>query len=189
MRAAPRASAPIEVTPHESPTPRARVDVPVGHVAAPVVPAPTVAPEPAVHAGDTAAVDVPVREPELADQMIQAVRLQVTQGGGEARVQLRPEYLGELSVRVVVEDGRVTAQLDAAAPAVREWIERHESTLRQALSEHGLTLETLQVRETGAEESGDSSERDTGSGREADERPRRRRPRAQPEGARFEVDA
>lgn len=127
-------------------------------------------------------------EAELPDQIVQSLRLQITGGGGEARVQLRPEYLGELSIRVVVDDGVVTARLEAEVPAVREWIERHEVSLRQALGEHGLALDELSVSDRGgSDEVLDGHEQEEASDRERPQHHRRARRRADDDRPRFEV--
>ena len=93
--------------------------------------------------------DVRGRERTLDDalpaQIIQSIRLQWASGNGEARIQLRPEYLGELVVVIKVDQGAVTAALHTDSPEVRRWIETHTSTLRDGLVEHGLRLERLEV--------------------------------------------
>jgi hypothetical protein len=128
----------------------------------------------------------PASEPTLADQIVQSLRLHATSGGGEARVQLRPEYLGEVTVRVVVEHGTVSARLEADVPAVREWVERNELSLRQALGEHGLTLESLSVGEHDRGGDGPDPEgRRQDSGAETP--PRHRRQRRRDGEPRFEV--
>jgi flagellar hook-length control protein FliK len=81
----------------------------------------------------------------LPAQIIRSFRLLWQAGQGEARVQLRPEYLGELTVAVKVEQGAVTATLHAEAPEVRRWLESHSTSLREALAEHGLKLDRLIV--------------------------------------------
>lgn len=137
-------------------------------------------------AGDAPAV---ADEPALADQIVQSLRLQLTSGGGEAQLRLRPEYLGELTVKVVVLDGVVSARLEAAAPAVRDWVERHEGVLRQALADHGLSLDTLSVHESApSDDANQTFERNSSRG-EPDERERpRRRRRSDGAWGRFVVD-
>jgi len=138
--------------------------------------------------GSVASPGVPA-EAGLADQIVHSLHLHATAGGGEARVQLRPEYLGEVTVRVVVEHGMVSARLEADTPSVREWIERHEVSLRDALGEHGLTLQELTVADP--QESGgwaDSASRERPS-EEPPERQRRPRRHAGEGAPRFEVTA
>ena len=69
---------------------------------------------------------------DLPKQIVQSIRLQALDLGGEAHVRLRPEYLGEVVVSVKVMHGAVTATLQADTAAVRRWIETNEASLRQA---------------------------------------------------------
>lgn len=124
----------------------------------------------------------------VAPQIVQAMRLLATDGGGEARVLLKPEYLGEVLILVKVADGGVTATVQAESPAVRQWAETHEPSLRQALGAQGLRLEQLTV----SAEVPDAAPAD----RQADEPPadprnrqqqRPRRPRADADAERFEI--
>jgi flagellar hook-length control protein FliK len=119
---------------------------------------------------------------DLSTQIVQAVRMQWSDGAGEARITLTPDYLGDVTVSLRVDQGSVTAVLHADSPAVRTWMQANEPLLNQALSEQGLRLERLVVSEQPPAEDGDAP-RD-GSGRQQ-EQPRRRRPRADAGG--FEI--
>jgi flagellar hook-length control protein FliK len=119
---------------------------------------------------------------EVAPQLVQAMRVQVSQGGGEARVHLRPEHLGAVTIDVRVENGRVTASFNAEVPAVRQWLESHEGSLRQGLSEQGLHLERFVVNKDG-----DSPNREGQQGRDDGRRRQARRGRADEEQVTFEV--
>ncbi len=100
-------------------------------------------------------VDTPLAMPELDaatgeavhTQIVKSLRMQWTGGIGEARVTLRPEYLGEVTATIKVEQGVVTATLQADTPEVRRWMESHTATLRDALVDHGLKLDRLTVGE------------------------------------------
>jgi flagellar hook-length control protein FliK len=83
----------------------------------------------------------------LHRQMVQAIQLQSRNGVGDARITLQPEYLGEVSIALRVEDGGVTAHVSAASAQVREWLGANESMLRQGLLDQGLKLERLIVSE------------------------------------------
>jgi flagellar hook-length control protein FliK len=80
-------------------------------------------------------------------QIVRAMHLQMRGGVGEARVQLDPQHLGAVSVALRVQGTMVTAVISAEQPAVRQWLETHEHTLRQALVEQGLDLHRLLVEE------------------------------------------
>lgn len=118
---------------------------------------------------------------EVAPQLVQAMRLQATQGGGEVRVQLRPEHLGAVTIDLRVEHGRVSASFNAEVPAVRQWLEAHEGSLRQGLSDQGLHLERFVVSKDG-----ESPQRDS-QGHEDARRRQTRRGRPDEEQVTFEV--
>jgi flagellar hook-length control protein FliK len=87
----------------------------------------------------------PRNEEAVLPQIVHSIRLHAVQGTTEARVQLKPEHLGALNITLKVEQNQVTATIQAEVGAVRQWIESHESSLRQALSEQGLHLAKLVV--------------------------------------------
>ena len=168
-----------------SPAPAAQPSVPF-HVAAdrPALPVGATLAAPAVIAAE--AVETMVAA-ELPAQVVQSIRMQAIDGGGEAIVRLRPDYLGELVVAVKVENGAVVAALQSDTPAVRKWIETNEATLRQALAEHGLQLDRLTVSdEAPAAESGARARQDRHE-HEHESRPQPRRPRKPAPDATFEV--
>ena len=100
-------------------------------------------------------VDLPMPSAELDaataesvhTQIVKSIRMQWTGGLGEARVTLRPEYLGEVVATIKVDQGVVTATLQADTPEVRRWMESHTATLRDALVEQGLKLDRLTIGE------------------------------------------
>lgn len=84
-----------------------------------------------------------------------AVRqLHVMQNGGitEARIMLTPEHLGQLDVRISMQNGQMTAQFIAESAAAKEIIENQLGVLRNALQNQGLNVEKLVVAHGGAAE-------------------------------------
>lgn len=122
-----------------------------------------------------AIIETPVRlaEPAVADdvqaQIVKSMRLQWSGGAGEARVTLKPEYLGEVVATIKVEQGVVTATLQADTPEVRRLLETQTASLREALVEHGLKLDRVVI-----------SEPETPAGQPGDRRPRGRQPQPPP---------
>jgi flagellar hook-length control protein FliK len=133
------------------------------------------------------AIDEPAMDADLPEQIVQSIRLQALDLGGEARVRLRPAYLGEVVVSVKVEAGAVTATLQADTAAVRRWIETHETSLRIGLADQGLHLDRLIVSEPSKSESEPGERRR----QQQQERPARQGPRRsarnQEEAGTFEV--
>jgi flagellar hook-length control protein FliK len=83
----------------------------------------------------------------VAGQLVQAIRLQVRNGIGEARLRLRPEHLGEVHIDLKVDRDKVSAVLQVERPDVRAYIEGQGQTLRAGLAAQGLHLEELTVRD------------------------------------------
>lgn len=79
-------------------------------------------------------------------------------GGGaqEALLQLYPEELGRLVVRVSVENERVQLHMKAQDASVRALLESHLPLLRHALGEQGLRLEHVRIDVPSGAESGAS---------------------------------
>ena len=78
---------------------------------------------------------------EVAERAMQAIR----DGIGEAVLKLKPEHLGSVSISLKVENGSIKASVQAEMPAVRQWLESQQDTLRSALAEHGLSLDRFDV--------------------------------------------
>jgi flagellar hook-length control protein FliK len=79
--------------------------------------------------------------------IVQAIRLQWSQGAGEARIQLEPEQFGSLAVTLRVVHGQVVARIESDTPAVREWLKTHQDVLHDALADRELSLEQLEIAE------------------------------------------
>jgi flagellar hook-length control protein FliK len=84
---------------------------------------------------------------DVVPQIVRSIQLQSVGEVGHARVQLRPEHLGEVVIELRVEQGEVIASLEADVPAVREWIEARADDLKQALGAQGLELLHFSVRD------------------------------------------
>ena len=115
---------------------------------------------------------------EVAQQLIRTIRLHWQNGGGEARLRLHPQHLGEVTVAVQVRHGVVAAVLSAESEVVRGWIRAHQEELKAALAAQGLHLGKLVVE--------DEPRRGRSPWQEP-EPPQRRAPRRQSHAARFEV--
>lgn len=83
--------------------------------------------------------------PDLPQQVVRAVHLQWRQGISEARLQLKPDHLGHLTVTLRIEAGLVTAVLRTESRLAMERIEANQHELRAALEQQGLRLDRLVV--------------------------------------------
>ncbi len=67
------------------------------------------------------------------------------QGGGEMRVQLSPEGLGEIRLRVSMVAGKIEVQMTADNPEARKLIETHWGDLRHRLDAQSMSIDKLQI--------------------------------------------
>jgi flagellar hook-length control protein FliK len=103
-----------------------------------------------------------VHPAEVVRQIIEQVKVSVSDTVSEVRVLLRPETLGNLSLKVVTENGLITAQFLAENQRVKEILEANFNTLRDALQEQGVGVSQLSVsvgQDNASGERGDLSRR------------------------------
>ncbi|MEZ0480718.1 flagellar hook-length control protein FliK [Planococcus sp. SSTMD024] len=103
---------------------------------------------------DQKPVDVPVRQvpvqklsETLAEWISSPARLSA--GGNEARLRINifPEHLGHLEILVSTAGGKVSAQIIASHGAAKEAVEFQLNQLRMSLSQQGVEIDRLEVRE------------------------------------------
>lgn len=92
--------------------------------------------------GDRALRFERVFEAQVGRGLAQALR----SGNGEVTLRLRPQNLGQLSVRVQVENNRVTATFEAHSAEAQRMLEGSRDSLRQQLETRGLSVERIDVR-------------------------------------------
>jgi hypothetical protein len=128
-------------------------------------PLPKVAPEAGTHAADGSAV-VPLREPsvtgtpvpaesprppagpelpESVQQFSQVVVEVIDQGGGEARLHMKPAELGEVTIRLQIDGTDVRLQVHAERPEAMQLLREHRLDLTNLLGDRGLDLSELYV--------------------------------------------
>ncbi len=75
--------------------------------------------------------------------------------GSRLRVQLRPESLGSLDLRLALQDGKLVLDIRVESGATRSLVENHAAELRQALADRGVDLRSLSVGGLGSPPSAD----------------------------------
>jgi len=116
----------------------------------------------------------PVPVQQFAEQMGKFLvkQFQLTQGNGisEAKLTLTPEHLGQVDVRIVMNNGTLTAHFIADNPAAKELLENQMAQLRTSLQGQGLQVERLEVVQQSHSSSGTTFQhqehRNSQSGRE-----------------------
>jgi len=94
-----------------------------------------------------ASAQVPVQQ--FAEQMGKFLVKQfvLTQGNGasEAKISLHPEHLGQVDIKLVIQNGLLTAKFMTENGAARDLLEAQMSQLRTALQGQGLQVEKMEV--------------------------------------------
>ena len=87
-----------------------------------------------------------VKATDVIEQIVSQVKI-TTSGGNfaEMRLTLRPESLGDIVLRVLTQNGIVTAQFEAESQKVKEMLEANFNLLRNALEEQGIQFSELSV--------------------------------------------
>jgi len=81
----------------------------------------------------------------IADQVVQNLKLQVDGTTSDIRMTLKPPSLGDVQLSVHVEDSRMQAQINVTQQVVKTALEAHMPQLRQALQEHGIEVQRIDV--------------------------------------------
>lgn len=104
-----------------------------------------VSPEPVLdqlqQAMNTALLD----ETTLMPQVVRGLATLVSGGMSEMRLQLMPEDLGEIEVRVRTSEGVVRGEMLVQNPEVKQLLDQHLDRLRNALHQQGLDLRDFDI--------------------------------------------
>ncbi|HBN07116.1 MAG TPA: hypothetical protein DD435_00205, partial [Cyanobacteria bacterium UBA8530] len=84
------------------------------------------------------------REP-VSVQVVRQTQEAMGKGRTEIRIQLDPEHLGGMTLKVVSQNGIVTATIHADNPQTKDLIEGQLAGLRQQFSEQGIKFDRVEV--------------------------------------------
>ncbi|MCM1496993.1 MAG: flagellar hook-length control protein FliK [Clostridium sp.] len=87
----------------------------------------------------------PVRSAEVIQQIVEQVRVHMSQSTTSMEMQLYPEHLGKIQINVVAKDGVMTARIVAENEAAKQAIEGGLTNLKEALQQQDLKVEAIEV--------------------------------------------
>lgn len=93
----------------------------------------------------TAMVNKQVEAQELIDQIVKKAELLIKQNASEIKIDLKPEFLGKMTIKLVVEEGVLTARFLTENQQVKHLLESNLNTLRQSLEAQGIRVEKTEV--------------------------------------------
>jgi flagellar hook-length control protein FliK len=83
-------------------------------------------------------------------ELIQRAQVVLNKGGGEMKMELRPEGMGQVHLKVSVDNGQVNVQMLTENDAAKRVIEKGFNELKASLAAHQLHVDNMKV-EVGAE--------------------------------------
>jgi len=98
-----------------------------------------------VQTAGTSTAQATVSPQNIVQQIVQNVKVVTGEQMAEIRIQLRPEHLGDLTMRIATVNGIVTAQFVAESMRVKELIEAGFTDLRDALEQAGINIADIEV--------------------------------------------
>lgn len=82
---------------------------------------------------------------EIANQIIEQIKINIKPAMTSMELQLNPEHLGKVNLNVVSKDGMMTARFTAQTQAAKEAIESQIQVLRTNLENQGIKIEVVEV--------------------------------------------
>jgi flagellar hook-length control protein FliK len=78
-------------------------------------------------------------------QVVRGLATLVSEGVSEMRLQLMPEDLGEIELRVRTSEGVVRGEMMVQRPEIKQLLDQHLDRLRSALHQQGLDLRGFDI--------------------------------------------
>lgn len=82
---------------------------------------------------------------EIAQQIIEQVKIVIQPAQTSMEMQLNPEHLGKVNLNITSKDGVMTAQFLTQTQVAKEAIESQIQTLRETLEQQGIKVEAIEV--------------------------------------------
>jgi flagellar hook-length control protein FliK len=79
------------------------------------------------------------------NQIVEKTALNLKNGKSQVRIDLKPEFLGSVRMKITTENHLVTVRILTELPVVKEMIENNLSQLKTDLQSHGLQIDKLDV--------------------------------------------
>ncbi|MBP1931503.1 flagellar hook-length control protein FliK [Ammoniphilus resinae] len=82
---------------------------------------------------------------DTMDFLISKMKITHLTGGSEARVTLYPEHLGQLDIKISIQQGQMIAQFITDTATGRDLVESQLASLRASLQQQGIQVDKLEV--------------------------------------------
>ncbi len=89
--------------------------------------------------------EIPIQKNEIINQVVEKAKVVLTGDKSEMVMDLKPDSLGKISLKVVTERGMVVAQFVAENQQVKETLEANMQLLKDSLQKQGLAVQGFSV--------------------------------------------
>ena len=96
-------------------------------------------------ATDKVDIKIPIQPKEIINQIIEKAKVVITADKSEMMMDLKPESLGKLSLKVVTEQGIVMAKFVAESEQVKQILESNMQLLKDSLEKQGMSIQGFSV--------------------------------------------
>jgi flagellar hook-length control protein FliK len=90
---------------------------------------------------------------DLSEVFRGSLRLNSTVEGTQLRVNIFPEHLGHLDIRLTSLDGKITAQIFTASLSTKEALDLQVQQLRNSLMQQGISVEKIEIEHHNSQQS------------------------------------
>jgi len=87
----------------------------------------------------------PAENEAAVKQLMNQAQYLIKKGGGEMKVQMTPEGMGTIHLKVMLQDGKVNLQMSADTQEAKKTIESSLAELKTSLAAHKLSMENVKV--------------------------------------------
>lgn len=82
---------------------------------------------------------------DMIEQIIKKAEMISKDSNSEMKIQLKPEFMGKMIIKIAVEDGLVTAKFITESQHVKQVLEANLNSLKQNLESQGLKVDRTEV--------------------------------------------
>lgn len=87
----------------------------------------------------------PVQKTENMQQIMNQAQILLKNGGGEVKVEMTPEGMGSIQMKLQVLDGKVQLHMNTETKEAKKLIESSINDLKQSLAAHQLSMDLMKV--------------------------------------------
>lgn len=117
-----------------------------------------------VNATDEASLEAAAQVREIANQIMEQIKITIRPDQTNMELQLNPEHLGRVNLTITEKEGMMTAQFTTQTEIAKEAIESQMAALRESLQNQGIKVEAIEVTvsEFGFERDRDAKQNEEG---------------------------